>query len=86
MIGDIFVDGKSPEPTTGIAMCEKIVAAGLYDGDPLDIWNASPSGELMHVAELYYAAIMMEGRCVQLDIGGGRLLNMATREITEPKN
>jgi hypothetical protein len=44
---------------TGKEMCEKIAEELKLrtgkDVDPEKIWNASPTGDLFHVAELYWA-------------------------------
>lgn len=48
---------QPPNAVTGRDMCEAIARwqKAEYDKDikPEDIWNASPTGELSHVFELY---------------------------------
>lgn len=77
-VGDIFVDGKVPLPITGQAMCEYVIAAGLFDGTAEQLWNHDLGGHLITPYELYWVALHRNGFRIEVEMPGGERVPMIT--------
>jgi hypothetical protein len=69
MIGDILVDGETPKAVSGKEMCEYVIAAGLFQGTPEQLWCAEGDGSLVTCHELYWKALAKNGHNVEIDLG-----------------
>jgi len=78
-VGDIFVDGKAPPAISGQQMCEYVIAAGLYQGTPEQLWNHDPHGHLMTPYGLYWVAIVKNGHTVEVELPDGKRVPMLSR-------
>ena len=70
--GDIFVDGNPPPPISGQAMCEYVIAAGLYHGTPEQLWNHDAGGHLITPHELYWEAMAKNGHKIEIELPNGK--------------
>ncbi|SIO09418.1 hypothetical protein SAMN05444166_2411 [Singulisphaera sp. GP187] len=49
-------------------MCEYVIAAGLYNGTPEQLWNNDPGGHLITPHDLYWKALVKNGHTVEVEL------------------
>lgn len=79
---DVFVDGQPAPARSGREICETIIAAGLADGEPHDLWLGSLTGNggFGRVMRLYWQALVRSGRRVEVEQADGSLAPLAAEE------